>query len=151
MKNLILLLVVLVSSLSFSQQIEKRKSKYYVNGSQIATYEAKNLIKNNPEAYKYFKAGKDKEAIGGLLLGGGIALTVADLLNAANSDIDYPNGLTYVGIGAMAISIPVLIGRTKKVNKAVEIYNEGLKKIGYNTTEYSIINNKNGIGLQIKF
>lgn len=151
MKNSILFLALLFVTFSFSQEITKTKSKYYVNGNQIATYEAKNLIKNNPEAYKYFKQGKNKEAIGGLFMGFGIGFGIANAVNAASSNIDYPSGATYVALGAIAVSIPILIGRTKKIEKAVEIYNQGLKNTGEIDFEYNFVANQNGVGFQITF
>jgi hypothetical protein len=151
MKNIFLILTILFTTISFAQEITKTKHKFYVDGNQIATYEAKNLIKNNPEAYKYFRAGKNKEAIGGLFMGFGIGFGVANALNAAASKIDYPSGGTYVALGAIAVSIPILIGHTKKIDKAVEIYNQGLKNTGQVEFEYNIVANQNGVGLQITF
>ena len=151
MKNTILVLALLFTIFSFSQEITKVKSKFYLDGNQIATYEAKNLIKNNIEAYKYFKQAKNKESLGGLFLGFGIGFGVANAINAATSKIDYPSGATYVALGAIAVSVPILMGRTKKMNKALEIYNQGLKNTGEVDYEYNLVANQNGVGFQITF
>ncbi len=151
MKNLIVLLVAFISITAFSQEITREKSKFYLNGNQISTREAKELIKQNAQAYTYFKEAKSKEGLGGLILGAGIGLGVANVVNAATSDIDFPSTTTYVALGAMAISIPILSGRTKKIDKALEIYNNGLKATGETQFEYQIVANHNGCGLRIFF
>lgn len=151
MKNTILVFTFFFTLFSFSQEITKVKSKFYLDGNQIATYEAKNLIKNNIEAYKYFKQAENKEAIGGLVLGFGIGFGIANAINAASSKIDYPSGATYIALGAIAVSVPILIGRTKKMDKALEIYNQGLKNTGEIDYEYNLVANQDGVGFQITF
>ncbi len=70
------------------------------------------------------------------------------------SDVKYPTVATYAGIGLVAVSIPILSGRKKMIQESVTLFNEGLnnepKTLGDNF-ELNIVNNTNGLGLQINF
>ena len=127
MRNLFILVSLFILTVASAQEITMKKGKFYKNEAQISTWETKQLMITNPEAYKYFKSAKNKEAWGGFLIGAGIALTVGDLVKGLVSDADYPTGFTYVGAGCLAASIPILSGRKKKMEKALEIYNKGLQ------------------------
>ena len=63
--------------------------------------------------------------------------------------------MTYVGVGSIAVSIPVLSGRKQRYSKAAEIYNSDYKngKLGalQSNMELHLVSNKNGMGLQLKF
>jgi hypothetical protein len=54
-------------------------------------------------------------------------------------------------LGAVAISIPILSGRAKKMEEAVKTYNDGLKDSGSTDFDLNALANQNGIGIQIKF
>ncbi|WP_395044310.1 hypothetical protein [Flavobacterium sp.] len=152
MKKLIVLLVVLFSSYSFSQEITIQKGRYYVNGQQISSRETKEKLASNPRALSLFKEGKRKEANGGFLLGFGIAITVADAVKGLVSDVKYPGPATIVGVSVIALSIPVLIGKNKKMREGIEMYNNGLKSTGFNDNlEINILANQNGYGIQLRF
>jgi hypothetical protein len=153
MKKIVLLLTLVFSINAFSQEIYLEKGKYFVNGKQISTRETRQLLASNIEASSLFRKAKSKESNGGFLLGFGIALTVTDLVRGLTSDVQYPSGLTYVGIGAIIVSIPVLSGRSDKYKKSIELYNKGAKNLGSNDSSFKLnaIANQNGYGLQIKF
>ena len=87
------------------------------------------------------------------LLGIGIAATITDLGIGLFSDKNYPSALTYAGVGAIAISIPILSGRRKKIEEAVEIYNSEKSSLGttHSTFEFNALSNQNGLGFQLKF
>ena len=95
---------------------------------QIPSYQVKKIIASNLHSLHLYKEAKSKEAIGGMLLGMGITASVVDLAVGLFSDVKYPTVITYAGLGAIAISIPILSGRAKKVEEAVKTYNDGLKK-----------------------
>lgn len=163
MQKLIFLLTLLLSCSGFSQdlsltsnqgqQIVRQKGRYFVNGQQISTRETRQLLASDPEALVLFKSGKRKESLGGFLIGFGGALVVADVVVGLVSDVQYPTAATYVGVGALAISIPVLSGKNKKIDAGLERYNQSQKKLGYNETDYklSVIANQNGYGFQMQF
>lgn len=152
MKKLILIIAVLFSITSFSQEIKMERGKFFVDGQQISTRDTKKMLEANPQALALFKKGKSKESTGGLLIGVGVALTVVDLVKGLVSDLKYPSAATYIGIGALAVSIPVMIGKNKKMHDGIDMYNAGLKSTGNNSDlELNLISNQNGYGVQIRF
>lgn len=152
MKKLFFLIVILFSTVSFSQDIEIKGGRYFVDGQQISSRETREKLATNPEALALFKKGKSKESTGTLLLGLGIAFTVGDLVKGLVSDEDYPGAGTYIGAGLIAVSIPILSGKNKKMRQGIELYNEGLKKTGFNDNfQFNAISNQKGFGIQIKF
>ena len=88
-------------------------------------------------------------------MGFGIGLTVGDLAVGLSSDVKYPGTMTYVGVGSLVASIPVLSGRKRLYEKAAESYNKENKngKLGATkpNPELNLISNRNGLGLQFKF
>lgn len=163
MKQLFFILALLLGFTSFSQgltlnktttiEIKLEKGKIYQNEIQIPSYQVKKILASNLHSLHLYKQAKSKEAIGGMLLGMGATSCVVDLAIGLFSDLKYPTVLTYAGIGVVAISIPILSGRSKKVEEAVNIYNDGLKNITSIETDFDLnaLANQNGIGIQIKF
>ncbi|MGL2963508.1 hypothetical protein ACSVH2_06775 [Flavobacterium sp. RSB2_4_14] len=154
MKKIIILVFLISSLLTFSQQITYTKGKFYVKGEQISTRETQKLLATNVKSATLFKQAKSKESLGGFLLGFGIGLTVGDLAIGLFSDKDYPSALTYVGVSSIAVSIPILSGRKKKIEEAIDIYNKENPNntLGFHN-KYSVnaITNQNGLGFQINF
>jgi hypothetical protein len=155
MKKLIILITLFLTTVSFSQQITLDKGKFYYKGSQIDSRQARNLFATNVKAAALFQQAKSKEALGGFILGLGIGLTVGDLAIGLFSDKDYPSAMTYAGLGAIVISVPILSGRKKRYQEAVKIYNSEHKENALgatnNTYELNAISNQNGFGLRLKF
>ncbi len=161
MKNILLAFTLLIGFTAFSQgltldkkpdaPLKLEKGKIYQNGEQIPSYQVKKILASNLHSLKVYKQAKSKETLGGALLGVGTALTVVDLAIGLFSDAKYPTALTYAGLGAVAISIPILSGRAKKVEDAVKSYNEGLKNTSSAELNVNAISNQNGLGIQIKF
>lgn len=152
MKKLFTLLTLLFAMIASAQQITMERGKFYVKGEQISSRDTKKLLEANPEALKMFKAGKNKEAIGGALIGVGSALIVGDIVKGLVSDVSYPSGFTYVGVASIAASIPVLSGKKKKIREALEMYNKGLQPTAANFNyDLNIIANANGYGIKISF
>ncbi len=154
MKQFFSILLMLGFSLSFAQKLEYTDGKIFQDGVQLSSFETKKVMASDLKALHIFKKAKSKEALGGFLLGLGIGGTVADLVMGLTSDVKYPTAITYAGVGLMAVSIPILSGRKKMVQESVDIYNQGLKEqnktLGDNF-ELNIVNNANGVGLQINF
>ncbi|MCU4189946.1 hypothetical protein M9Q43_12350 [Flavobacterium sp. HXWNR29] len=154
MKQLFLILTIFGFSMSFAQKLEYNNGKIYQAGEQLSSFETKKVMETDLKALHLFKKAKTKESLGGFLLGLGIGGTVADLAMGLTSDVKYPTGITYAGVGLMAISIPILSGRKKMVQESVDIYNQGLKdekKTLGDNFELNIVNNSNGFGIQINF
>ncbi len=154
MKQFFLIIAMLGFLTSFAQKLEYTNGKIFQNGEQLSSFETKKVMASDLKALRVFKNAKTKESIGGFILGLGVGGTVADLVIGLTSDIKYPTGITYAGVGLMAVSIPILSGRKKMVQESVDIYNSGVqeqqKTLGDNF-ELNIVNNSNGIGLQINF
>ncbi|WP_445716091.1 hypothetical protein [Flavobacterium sp.] len=154
MKQFFLIVAILGFSVSFAQKLEYNEGKIFQDGVQLSSFETKNLMKTDLKALHIFKKAKNKESLGGFLLGLGIGGTAADLVMGLTSDVKYPTVITYAGVGLMAISIPILSGRKKLVQESVDLYNQGLKEqnktLGDNF-EMNFVTNSNGIGLRINF
>jgi hypothetical protein len=153
MKKIITLFTILLSTIAFSQEITIEKNHFLLEGKKISAKEVKTLLASNTEALALFKSSRNKSVWGGFLLGFGGGLIIADLVSGATADIKYPTGATYIGIASLVTSIPVLSGRTKKLNDALALYNNGLKKSATNDPNYelNIIANQSGYGLQFEF
>ncbi|WP_366187307.1 hypothetical protein [Flavobacterium ovatum] len=153
MKNIIILLTILFSITSISQEITKVKGRYFINDSQISHRQTREYLSKNTEAFSLFKKAQKKEALGGFFVGIGGALLTVDLVIGLFSDVSYPTPATYIGLASLLVSIPILAGKDKKAKKAIHIYNEGLKNSGIedSNTELNIIANQNGYGLQFRF
>ena len=154
MKQFILIIAILGFSTSFAQKLEYTNGKIFQNGEQLSSFETKKVMETDLKALHVFKKAKTKESLGGFILGLGVGGTVADLVMGLTSDVKYPTGITYAGVGLMAVSIPILSGRKKLVQESIDIYNSGIqdqkKSLGDNF-ELNIVNNSNGVGLRINF
>ncbi len=152
MKKLVLLLSLFLTSLVYSQEITMQGHKYFVDGQQISTREVKEKLASNPEALQLFKKGKSKASTGGLFIGLGTAFLTADLVKGLVSDEEYPGPATYIGAGFLAISVPILIGKNKRMKEGIDRYNSGLKSSGdFDDLELHVVSNQNGYGIQLRF
>jgi len=154
MKKLFLIVAIFGFSISFAQKLEYTDGKFFQDGVQLSSFETKKIMESDLKALNIFKKAKNKESLGGFILGLGIGGTLADLAMGLTSDVKYPTSITYSGIALMAVSIPILSGRKKMIQESVDIYNQGLKdekKTLSDTFELNIINNSNGVGLRINF
>jgi len=159
MKKIFIVLSFFLSLISFSQELtleintttplRLENGKIYQNDTQIPSFQLKKIFASNLRSYHLFKRAKSKEALGGALLAIGSALCIIDLA----LDLDYPTGLSYAGLGAVAISIPILSGRSKKIEEAVNTYNADLKKTSFlnQNFDFNCVANRNGIGVEFKF
>ncbi len=161
MKQILFIISLLIGFTAFSQELTLKKTtavelklekgKIYQNGEQIPSYQVKKILASDLHALHLYKQAKSKEGIGGMLLGLGATACVVDLAVGLFSDLKYPTAITYVGLGVVAVSIPILSGRAKKVEEAVKSYNEGLKNTGSADFDLNAVANQNGVGIKIKF
>ncbi|MEW5675892.1 hypothetical protein ABGT15_06225 [Flavobacterium enshiense] len=155
MKHIFTLICLLFIATAFSQQIRMEKGKFYVKGDQISSRETKQMLTTNPEALKLFKKGKNKESLGGFLIGFGGAMIVGDVVVGLVSDANYPSAMSYIGAASVLTSIPVMSGKNKKMKQGIDLYNKGVENtLGYHdkpTVDLNIIANGNGYGIQIAF
>ena len=153
MKKSLLILSLLFISFSFAQELQFINGKVLQNDTKLSNSEIKSLFYSNEKAIILYTKSKEKEAIGGFLLGLGSGLVLTDLiLGSTQYNYQYPKATTFIGIGAIAVSIPVLSGRKKLVKKSVEAYNTGLQDTTLNPNlEMHFVTNSNGLGLKLNF
>lgn len=152
MKKLFIIVTTLVSWCITAQKLTYEKGTFYQLGKPISNKNVKAMLEKTPKALELYKASKSKEIIGGFVLGFGGGLVVADLATGLFADIKYPTTATYIGLGAIIVSIPILSGRTKKMNQALELHHANLPKTSLiETLQMNFITNKNGLGLAVTF
>lgn len=153
MKNSLVTLCLLFFSFSFTQELQFEKGKVFQNGTKLSNSETKTFLNSNSKAIELYTKSKEKGAIGGFLIGLGSGLILTDLiLGSTQYNYQYPKATTFIGIGAIAVSIPVLSGRRKLVKKSIEEFNSGLKNTTINNNfDFNIVNNSNGFGIQFSF
>jgi hypothetical protein len=159
-------LVVLFLFFSFLQS-HSQKLVYKSNGTilnsenqQISPDQVRELLKDNEKLLADYNAGRSKKTIGNVLLIGGLGLMAIDVVVGANTDgnttvtgnsiqteRNYPSALTFVGLAAVVVAIPVKIGFSKKIKNVVTEYNNQ-NATGFNTPKLDLITNSNGIGLR---
>ena len=153
MKNHLLLLSLFCISFSFAQELQFKKGNIMQNEKKLSNSEIKSLFYSNEKAITLYTKSKEKGAIGGFLLGFGSGLVLTDLIMGSTQyNYQYPKATTFIGIGAIAVSIPVLSGRKKLIKKSVEAYNTGLQDTTLNPNlEMHFVTNSNGLGLKFNF
>jgi hypothetical protein len=130
---------------------------------KISPDQVRELLKDNEKLLTDYNVGRSKKTVGNVLIIGGFGLLATDVLIGATSDgnttvtgnsiqteRNYPSALTYIGVAALIIAIPVKIGFSKKIKNVVTEYNNQMTT-GYNEfkkTKLDLITNSNGIGLR---
>ncbi|CAM3882746.1 hypothetical protein FLCU109888_06455 [Flavobacterium cucumis] len=155
MKYLLLILSLLNFSLSFSQEIVFKNRDFYQNEEKLTNSEIKEKLAEDITALAYYKTAKTKSTVGGLLLGFGLGFMLTDAIVGGNTyNYKFPGAPTFIGLGAIVISIPVLSGREKLLNKSVDTYNANIKSKldnSDNALELNIVSNNSGFGIQLNF
>ena len=170
-KRVIFFVLVLFSIQSYSQKLVY-KSNGNVRDSEnnkISPDKVRELLANNEKLLADYDAGRSKKTAGNILLIGGIGLLIADLIHGVTASgisatpigggqyalqdekNNYPSALTYIGVVAVVIAIPVKIGFSKKIRNVVSDYNNQ-KSVGFNEFKYQkieFISNSNGLGLRL--
>lgn len=152
--KLMTLFFLSLCSFAFSQQLTYKKGRVYNdNNVKLTNTQVKELLSDKPELLASYSAGQTKSSVGGFLLGFGTGFVITDLVTGLSQDKVYPSALTFVGLASAVISIPVIIGHTKKIKTAIDGYNKSLttKKVGFQIEKINILSNKNGIGMQMSF
>lgn len=162
MKPLFFILFFFCVLQSHAQKLVYKSNGNILNSQnqQISPDQVRELLKDNEKLLATYNAGRSKKTVGNVLLIGGSALVVADLLSGVFSDgnttvtsysieteRNYPSALTFIGLAAVAVAVPVKIGFSKKIRNVVTDYNNQ-KAIGYNNPKLDVITNSNGVGLR---
>jgi hypothetical protein len=169
-KPLFFLFIMLCSLQSFSQKLVY-KSNGNIRDSEnnkISPDQVRKVLANNEKLLADYNAGRTKKTVGNILLIGGLGFLTADLIHGATAsgitavpigggnyaiqtEKTYPTALTYIGIAAVIIAIPVKIGFSKKIENVVTEYNNQMVA-GYNQfnkQKLDLITNSKGIGLRL--
>jgi hypothetical protein len=169
-KQFFFLLVFLSTFQSFSQKMVYKSNGNILNSEnqKITPDQVREILANNEKLLIEYNGGRTKKTAGNILLIGGFGLLTADLIHGVTAsgiktqpigggnysvqyEKTYPTVLTYIGITAIVIAIPIKIGFSKKIKNAVAEYNN-LTTVGYNQInhqELNFITNSNGIGLRL--
>ena len=161
-KQLFVLLLFFCILQSHAQKLVYKSNGTILNSEnqQISPDQVRELLKDNQKLLAEYNAGRSKKTLGNILLIGGSAMVIGDLIVGATSDgnttvtgnsiqteRNYPSVLTYVGLAAVVVAIPVKIGFSKKIRNVVTEYNNQ-SATGYNNPKLDLITNSNGIGLR---
>ena len=168
----ILFFIILLFCLQSNSQNLVYKSNGNIRDSEnnkISTDKVRALLVSNEKLLADYNEGRSKKTAGNILLIGGIGLLTADLIQGVTASgvsakpigggqyaiqdekNNYPSVLTYLGVAAIVIAIPVKIGFSKKIKNVVSDYNNQ-NSVGFNPSNYQkieLITNSNGLGLRL--
>ncbi len=170
-KSVFFLLVVFCTLQSHSQKLIYKSNGNVLDSEKhkISPDKVRELLKDNEKLLENYNLGRAKKTTGNILLIGGLGFLTADLIKGVtasgisstpvgggqyviqNEKNNYPSVLTYLGVAAVIIAIPVKIGFSKKIRNVVNEYNNS-NLTGYNNlenTKIDFITNSNGIGLRL--
>jgi hypothetical protein len=162
LKHFITLLLLTTSFFCYSQDalILKSTSRIFNSSNiKLSNEEVRNLFASNTVALRLYNSGKTKQTIGNIFLYGGISTVLINhyLIFKKSSKYGYvkaDRNIPYIiGAGLILTAIPIKIGLSKKIKKAVLLMNEDLKtpKTSFNIESTSFISNSNGFGISITF
>jgi len=159
-----LVLMLLTSLSGFSQQLTHTGARVYDSNNQKLQPEAvRELMKNNQKALASYNAGRDKLTWGNVLLYGGLSLATFNLVQAVTMNTietdRYGNittkktgpELAIVGGVMVLAAIPIKIGFSKKIQTAVDDYNQKVVCNEKVKSDISIVADNNGLGFRISF
>lgn len=165
-KPLFFLFILFCSLQMYSQKLVYKSNGTILNSEnqKISPDQVRELLKDNQKLLADYNAGRTKKTTGNILLIGGLGLLTADLIHGATAsgmtavptgggyynlqtEKTYPTALTFLGVAATLIAIPVKIGFSKKIKNVVTEFNNQ-NATGYNKPKLDLITNSNGIGLR---
>ncbi|MFC5282448.1 hypothetical protein [Pedobacter alpinus] len=161
MKNLIAIILIIAFSASFSKaQVIKDTIKvkkhifgtiYLKDGKSIGNGRGlSKLLSSNPETHADLKLVNTNWVFSAIF--GGASGFIFGYQLASSYTRSSPNwGALSAATALLGLSIPFEIGRVKHINKAVSIYNNGLRQTSRNNLQYNLRISNNGVGLKVSF
>ena len=167
MKITVTFFLLLFSTLSFAQLSVKSRGRVFdTYGKKMKPAEVRNRLAEKPEALALYNAGRNKKTIGNILWVTGAACIVGDYVNYSFQEYEFgpypnpsprakkkfPSVIGIIGAVSLIVAIPVKLGHTYKVEKAIDRYNG--KKIvdsAISLENLSICANQDGVGLRLNF
>lgn len=170
-KKIVTFLLLISALQSFSQKLIYKSNGNILNSEnqKISPNKVRELLTNNENLLANYNAGRSKKTAGNILLIGGISLLIADLARGVtDSGItgkpigngqyvlqdegnNYPSLITYVGLAAVLVAIPIKIGFSKKIKNVVADYNNSKATGNYQFDKQKLdfITNSKGIGFRL--
>lgn len=100
---------------------------FYQRGKTLTMQETKHLTVKNSLAYEEMSKASNRNVLS-LVLGGVGGVCIGWPLGAAIAGSDPNWTMVAVGVGLVAISIPISINATKHAREGVRLYNDGLSR-----------------------
>ena len=170
-KPLFFLFLFFSSFQSYSQKLVYKSNGTItdIENNKISPNQVRELLKDNQQLLTEYNDGRSKKTLGNILLIGGLGFLTADLVQGVTASgisatpigggqyalqdekNNYPSLMTYIGIAAIIIAIPVKIGFSKKIKNVVTDYNnqKASAYTQFNEPSLDLITNSNGIGLRM--
>ncbi len=160
---LILLAVLLPGSIIAQQQTDKTEQKSalyykgdmpgkgcYYQGRVIRPARVPDIMRSDPEAYALARNARSN---GGLaqVLGYAGGFLIGYPIGTALGGGDPEWVMAGIGAGLLAIGIPLAISSDKKMQRAVEIYNDNLEMQSGSHWRLELASSIDGIGLSLRF
>ena len=160
-KRLLFTFTFLFSMLTYSQNLVYKSNGNIrdTENNKISPDKVRALLAGNQKILADYNTGRSKKTAGNILLIGGLTLLATDFVRELYTPQDiygydqkktYPSALTYIGVAAVLVAIPVKIGFSKKIRDVVTDYNiqksVGFKQASFEKIEF--ITNSNGLGLR---
>lgn len=148
-------LFALLSTSTFAQtgpieKVDYSGYKYALNGDYLHISDLNDILISNEEAHRliydarqYRGLSQVMGSIGGFMLGWQVGKSLA------GDKFDTIQGL--IGAGLMGLSIPIYYGQNKKIECAVDIYNDGFSESTKVPTRLSLVTSANSIGFSFTF
>jgi hypothetical protein len=167
MKKAVLFCLLLLPFLAFAQETYtyKRGGRIFENNVKLTSTQIESYFGSNEKIMSLYNSGRAKKTTGNVLLYVGLSTLILKHINTINEsrlELD-SNGsptfkrtsptLYFVGGGLAILSIPIKMGYTKRIKKAVNLMNEEIKnqRTSSNIQATSFLVNSNGIGISIVF
>lgn len=157
-----------ITTCSFAQLTAKSRGRVFdADGKKMKPAEVRARLTEKPEALALYNAGRNKKTIGNILLVTGAACIVGDYINYSFQEYEFsgpytdisvrakkkfPSAIGIIGAVSLIVAIPVKLGHSYKVEKAIDRFNG--KKIAnspLSLENLSICANQNGVGLRLNF
>ncbi|MDD4967902.1 MAG: hypothetical protein PHT07_00580 [Paludibacter sp.] len=131
-------------------------TSYYHAGEKLNNNNLKSLMSKNTKASKEFSRYKELSGGASVLMIGGAALMTYGFYKYKKLENTFPAGSynsapLMIGIGAVVVSIPVLIVSKSHLRNSVVIYNNSITNHTDRSLSLHFIVNPNGVGLQMTF
>jgi len=162
-KSLVSLLILASLAMVKGQQLEFMNSQNIMqNGKKLTKLEVYEIMKEDNEALKVYKNGKNLRTIGDVSFFSGLAIgatgLIIDLTNGGDYEFgnynhkesNFPKVMMATGGALILFTLPLKIIGKNKIRNSVNLYNESKEKTEP-ITKISLLNNENGFGLRLAF